>query len=258
MIKQALRSYPEMMLRRSTFPPFIHQYQDKSHLPEALANCMGIAILFVSRNPDTSPFLWQSIQREQDRNLIEMVRYSRRDIFASLQAELIYIIMRVVAGGGSTLEDRNYNTHMLLAYEALWKHFMAMTDTLCSVDSKNSHSWEDWILDESRIRIACVWFLVAQVATVKVGISCSVLDTWRELLLPCHKVQWGATTPDSWDEETKALRSLPRRGKALVYFGELLESHHHANDAVHAETLDRWNSGVDNIGLLLNLVTAMM
>lgn len=25
--------------------------------------------------------------------------------------------MRVVAGGGSTLEDRDYNTHMLLAYE---------------------------------------------------------------------------------------------------------------------------------------------
>ncbi|KAK1473188.1 hypothetical protein CTAM01_16198 [Colletotrichum tamarilloi] len=88
MIKQALRSYPEMMLRRSTFPPFIHQYQDKSHLPEPLANCMGIAIL-----------------------------YSKRDIFASIQAELIYIIMRVVAGGGSTLVDRDYNTHMLLAYE---------------------------------------------------------------------------------------------------------------------------------------------
>lgn len=25
--------------------------------------------------------------------------------------------MRVVAGGGSTLVDRDYNTHMLLAYE---------------------------------------------------------------------------------------------------------------------------------------------
>ncbi|KAK1540316.1 hypothetical protein CPAR01_06305 [Colletotrichum paranaense] len=72
MIKQALRSYPEMMLRRSTFPPFIHQYQDKSHLPEPLANCMGIAILFVSRNPDTSSFLWQSIRKEQDRNLSEV------------------------------------------------------------------------------------------------------------------------------------------------------------------------------------------
>ncbi|KAK1471136.1 hypothetical protein CCUS01_06250 [Colletotrichum cuscutae] len=265
MIKQALRSYPEMMLRRSTFPPFIHQYQDKSHLPEPLANCMGIAILFVSRNPDTTSFLWQSIRKEQDRNLSEvgiMVRYSKRDIFASIQAELIYIIMRVVAGGGSTLVDRDYNTHMLLAYEALWKQFMALTDTPCSVKSKGSKSWEDWILDESRIRrrarIACVWFLVAQVATVKVGISCGVLDTWRELTLPCHKVQWGAATPESWDEETKALRSLPKRGQDLAYFGELLESHQHANDAVHAETLDRWNSGVDNIGLLLNLVTAMM
>lgn len=80
-IKQALRSYPQMMLRRSTFPPFIHPYQDKSHLPEPLSNCMGIAMLFVSRNPDTSPFLWQSIRREQDRNLNEVgtVHYTLPD-----------------------------------------------------------------------------------------------------------------------------------------------------------------------------------
>ncbi|KAK1634171.1 hypothetical protein BDP81DRAFT_463221 [Colletotrichum phormii] len=247
-----------MMLRRSTFPPFIHQYQDKSHLPEPLANCMGIAILFASRNADTSPFLWQSIQREQERNLSEMTRFSRKEIFASLQAELIYIIMRVVGGGGSTPGDCDYNTHMLLAYEALWKHFMTVTETPCSVESKSSQPWEDWVLDESRIRIACVWFLVAQVATVKVGISCSILDTWRELPLPCHKIQWGATTPESWEEETKALGSLPNRGKEMACFGELLESHQRASDQVHAETLDRWNSGADNIGVLLNLATVLM
>lgn len=113
-------------------------------------------------------------------------------------------------------------------------------------------------LTTRRSRIACVWFLVAQVATVKMGISCSILDTWRELLLPCHKVQWGATTTESWDEETKALGTLPKRGKDMTCFGELLESHRRASDAVHAETLDRWNSGVDDIGLLLNLVTVMM
>ncbi|OHE92222.1 hypothetical protein CORC01_12458 [Colletotrichum orchidophilum] len=67
-----------------------------------------------------------------------MTNYNRQDIFASLQAELIYIIMRLISGEGSTSEDRDYNTRMLLAYEALWKQFMIITDTPCSVDSKSS------------------------------------------------------------------------------------------------------------------------
>ncbi|CCF41339.1 hypothetical protein CH063_11649 [Colletotrichum higginsianum] len=107
LIRQALRSYPHMMLRRSSFPPFIHPHQDKDHLPEPLANCMSIAVLFAARNRDTRQFLWKSIREEQDRNLREMANYSQYDVFAALQAELIYIIMRVVDGGGAPTENRD-------------------------------------------------------------------------------------------------------------------------------------------------------
>lgn len=135
MIRQALRSYPQMMLRRSTFPPFIHPHQDKTRLPEPLANCMSIAVLFDSRNQDTRPFLWKSVREEQERNLREvifphygkyalktdpvgqMTSYTKYDMFACLQAELIYIIMRVIDGGSGSSEDRDYNTDMLLTYE---------------------------------------------------------------------------------------------------------------------------------------------
>lgn len=47
----------------------------------------------------------------------KMVNYSQYDVFAALQAELIYIIMRVVDGGGAPTENRDYNMAMLFAYE---------------------------------------------------------------------------------------------------------------------------------------------
>jgi hypothetical protein len=69
---QMLRAFPQMMLRRETFPPFIHGhwYCNMSamgpSLPEPLVNCMGVAQVFVSHNPETKPFLWRMIQSEQN------------------------------------------------------------------------------------------------------------------------------------------------------------------------------------------------
>jgi hypothetical protein len=68
---QMLRAFPQMMLRRETFPPFIHGHWFRPmsamepSLPEPLVNCMGVAQVFVSHNPETRPFLWRMIQSEQ-------------------------------------------------------------------------------------------------------------------------------------------------------------------------------------------------
>jgi hypothetical protein len=68
---QMLRAFPQMMLRRETLPPFIHGHwyrpmsATESALPEPLVNCMGVAQVFASHNPDTRPFLWRMIQSEQ-------------------------------------------------------------------------------------------------------------------------------------------------------------------------------------------------
>ncbi|KAK2012108.1 hypothetical protein LZ32DRAFT_532561 [Colletotrichum eremochloae] len=260
LIRRALRSYPHMMTRRSSFPPFIHQYQDKSHIPEPLANCMSIAVLYVARNSDTRSFLWKTIREEQDRNIkhSQMQNYTKHEVFAALQAEIIYIIMRVVDGEAISTEQREYNMEMLLAYAAFWKQFLTITDTPCTVDSDVSVSWEDWILNESRTRVACVWFLVAQIACVEVGTGCKVLESWKDLPLPCHKALWAASTQEAWEEETMALSYLHNSPRQISSIGELLECNRAENDGYNAERLDTWNSGADNIGNLLNLATTVM
>lgn len=73
---QMLRAFPQMMLQRETFPPFIHgQWYMPSNaqalpLPEPLVNCIGISQVFASQNPESKPFLWRAVKGEQ-RSFIE-------------------------------------------------------------------------------------------------------------------------------------------------------------------------------------------
>lgn len=72
-IIQSLRAFPTMMLRRETFPWFIHpdahvlSGSTESALPEVLTNCMSIAQMFVSQTPETRHFLRQNIAAEYRR-----------------------------------------------------------------------------------------------------------------------------------------------------------------------------------------------
>lgn len=75
LVLQTLYAFPQMMLRRKTFPPFIHPQWHEPCLPEALANCMSIAQLFAARTPETRAFLWRTIHGEEQR-LRENVRKS--------------------------------------------------------------------------------------------------------------------------------------------------------------------------------------
>ncbi|KAK1978576.1 hypothetical protein LZ30DRAFT_752054 [Colletotrichum cereale] len=239
-----------MMTQISSFPPFIHPYEDKSHLPEPLADCMSIAVLYVARNCDTRSFLWKAIQEEQERNIRQkqVENYTKHEVLAALQAEILYIVMRVVDSEGMSAEDREYNLEMILAYSAFWKLFMLIADNPCTLDSSKSVSWEDWILNEFCTRVACVWFLIAQTACVKVGIGCYVLESWKGLPLPCRTGQWAASTQEAWREEIISLSYSQNSSHQIISsFGELLES----------EKLDTWNSGADNVGNLLNLATTI-
>jgi hypothetical protein len=82
---QILGSFPSMMLRRETLPPFIHptfhpvnfssMEIDKSGVFEALSNCISISQLFQSRTKDLK-FLWRSIRLEHERIWHSVSRFS--------------------------------------------------------------------------------------------------------------------------------------------------------------------------------------
>jgi hypothetical protein len=66
-----IRSYPDMMAKRTTFPPFIHATcctgDTTSSMPASLANAMSISQLFRQRTNYSQDFIWRSIQSESQR-----------------------------------------------------------------------------------------------------------------------------------------------------------------------------------------------
>jgi Fungal Zn(2)-Cys(6) binuclear cluster domain len=79
LVIQALRSFPTMMLRKETFPWFIHSQSRlffkpaEDDLPEALSNCMSISQMFALRTPETKRYLWGNIRGECHRFINEVL-----------------------------------------------------------------------------------------------------------------------------------------------------------------------------------------
>jgi hypothetical protein len=75
-IMQMLYAYPQMMLRRQNFPPFVNPHWHEKRLPDTLATCMSIAQLFAARTPETESFLWRTISAEEERFRDQVSRQS--------------------------------------------------------------------------------------------------------------------------------------------------------------------------------------
>lgn len=73
LLMQILTSYPKMMLRKPTFPPFIHPHcsvtaaTQTGQLIEPLANCMSMAQLFFNSEGGSRRILWRMIRMELQR-----------------------------------------------------------------------------------------------------------------------------------------------------------------------------------------------
>lgn len=138
-IVQALRSFPTMMLRRQTFPWFIHrqsqllskQPSTDHNLPTAICTCMSIAQMFVSQTAETRSFLRQMIEAENCRFAAEVpcsfpsicfpltinkVQYmSGPELLTAMQACMIYLIILMIDYAPG---DQGHGQRLLLVLQA--------------------------------------------------------------------------------------------------------------------------------------------
>ncbi|MCJ1475116.1 hypothetical protein MMC13_003776 [Lambiella insularis] len=120
-IIHSLRSFPTMMLRRETFPWFIHPHSQllsesaEAVLPKALSICMSIAQMFASRTSETKYFLRQTIGAEHGRFMSEMYFMTEFELLAAMQACMIYLIMYII---DYSPEDEGNARDLLLALHA--------------------------------------------------------------------------------------------------------------------------------------------
>jgi hypothetical protein len=72
MLTQIVASFPYMMTRKETFPPFIHRrcYDHSSgsnEIPEILKDCMGLAHIFHTKTRESNKMFWRSVRMEQEK-----------------------------------------------------------------------------------------------------------------------------------------------------------------------------------------------
>ncbi|KAF2099004.1 hypothetical protein NA57DRAFT_76240 [Rhizodiscina lignyota] len=254
LIIQSLRSFPTMMLRRETFPWFIHPHShllsksEGAALPEALSTCMGIAQMFASRTSETKPFLWSTIKAEYRRFANEEHRMSTFELLAAVQACTIYLIMCIV---DQSPESGETSLDLLSAL-----HICGVGSLTQSELSNPSLNWQDWIFAESQRRLSNLWFLIGCAICVKTGVVCDPSQSYRSLPLPGLKYLWEAPSQAAWEVEYEASRVLQTSG--LVTLGDLIDTQQSGYLVSNAQKLDKWNAGVDNLGSLLNLAGTMV
>ena len=186
-----------------------------------------------------------------------MSQMSKEDVLAAVQAQLIYIIMRVVADDAQ--KSVEFNLQALVVFQILSEHFMKICEEpFCIPETWSPGStWKDWVFAESRRRTACAWFLIRCVVCVKTGIPCDATENFRTLPLACSKTLWEASTHDAWVSEYHVYGATAPVAR-LDTFGSLIESQKQWKEPAHARKLDVWNAQVDKLGSLLNAAVSMV
>ncbi|EFX02022.1 c6 zinc finger domain containing protein [Grosmannia clavigera kw1407] len=251
---QVLRSYPAMMLRRETFPPFIHARNGRGTqtLPAPLANCMGIAQLFAGRSPETRSFLWHSIRCESQHAMNNAYSMSKEDLLASVQVQMIFLIMRVV---DEAIDPPELNYELLWIFKLLCTRFaeVGMPDGEATIAANTE--WEEWVQTESKIRTALTFFVISQIVSVYTGIKCGHMDEFQSIPLCSAKTLWEARTDVDWASE----RALTlQRGDGLQTIGDLMQLQSMCGGSQQERALDSWNASADGLGHLLGIAASMV
>ncbi|KAM5383582.1 hypothetical protein ACJZ2D_002031 [Fusarium nematophilum] len=249
LILQTLYAFPQMMLRRQTFPPFIHPHWHMPCLPETLANCMSIAQLFAARTPETRAFLWKTISAEEDRFRRELLDFSEREVQMAVQSMIIYMIMAVIDQDSQT---RERGARLLDTVEILSARFLRFVGTYSRTEQEDpSPTWQDWIFAESRRRGACLWVIISCVLSIDDDIPCAGCSTLQDLPLPSNKMLWEARSSEEWQVE----RAFDGVSSPMTTLGELVLAKRDATDPLHAQRLQTWEVGSDKMAVMLNIAT---
>ncbi|KAJ8118407.1 hypothetical protein OPT61_g601 [Boeremia exigua] len=249
-IMEALYAIPSQMLRRETFPPFIHPHWHLPALPEPLAVCMQLADMY-SKAPEIRQFVWRCILAEQRRAIERLDTLSDKEIFTHVQAGIVYLAMRLVDGVKHGLD---WIREMVAIQDVLCTRFL-QRNNFCFCNSEQTHptlTWEDWIYAESRRRSSIVWFLITRTIVVAPKDDCHSTNAPDALPLPAPQTQWEARTSETWMKEVWSGNPL------ITTFGNLITAKRRIDEPENKQKLAAWNARMDRLGSLLNAAVALV
>ncbi|KAL7269926.1 hypothetical protein RUND412_007380 [Rhizina undulata] len=241
-MERILRTYPTMMLRHETLPPFIH----KSHvapgkISEHLSNCMGLAHLYKAKTRENSKLVFQAILHEHNRLMQEWSSYDESEMLAALQAMFVYSLMRHFDEDAP--ENARIDVGALMALEQV-----ALSVGWAGIIGKNNDGgirpdWEVWVNMESKKRMMMGLYMFDSVYLFRKGLPILDCDELGNMALPAIKLLWEAPDEKTWGEEYS--------GFVRETEGKSFRMHELWNSTPESRELDPWYAGMDSFGVLI-------
>lgn len=244
-----LRSYPLLAKDMNNPPPFIHPrcYGSEENgwaLPKSLANAVAIA------SGDSQEDNLAQIRLEQRRISRELWDMGIEDLLSSLQALIIYALMRI-ADGPSTDQDDIQLSQTLT-------HICGRIPSLPGLDAQLATftPWRRWIIIETKRRINSVLRLMWQLYHLDVGLPHPCHRTaWTSSPLPASKLMWKASTEADWESEREAdafYRQMSHQD--LLLFKGCTE----VDGQPSRREWARWYAGADELGILVVISASLI
>jgi hypothetical protein len=99
-------------------------------------------------------------------------------------------------------------------------------------------------------------FLISLIISVE---ACDITAEFQVIPLPSRRELWEANSRSSWEREYNLILADPE-SRQLCHFGDLLRLQQPTGteEATNLHGLDEWNTGMDGLGMLITMATAMI
>ncbi|KAH8434260.1 uncharacterized protein LDX57_011898 [Aspergillus melleus] len=269
-ILQTLKSYPLMMIRQKSPPPFLHPSLLAASTPDETAdslepwhNCMNLVYMANSKIKGSRRLFWRNVQAECERFCQRYFELDRWELLATMQALAIYVIMRIDETTEESQQDAEIDGLLLRAVTAVAIQFLAV-DFRSSSCSTPHTAWKNWILEESGRRLCVLFKVISMLVSFEPAKMCKAVGDVILAPLPAQKQLWEAPDYKVWkrDGETESGAQMEF---GLTKNGQLVRL---GGDAAATAAITRgdditiewneWCSGMDGIGNLVMLAASMM
>ncbi|KAF2786119.1 hypothetical protein K505DRAFT_368494 [Melanomma pulvis-pyrius CBS 109.77] len=273
LLKRIFRSYPMMMLRYNTLPPFIHPQWisspgEKNYL-EPLTNCMSLVHMISAGVSGGSKLFWRNVRQECDRLCEEHTTFDKWQLLAATQALLMYMLMRLAEG---ETEHNNFDIPLLSAMMIMLNGLRSSLGCQASGFVDHDANWKDWIFEESRQRLGLLLRIISMVVIIEPTAMCHMRAGLILAPLPARKALWEASDEEKWtlernrDVGNKSEFGLTDDGElvSLDLYVERSDETPYPEQLESAKLLPRsstnweeWCSGMDGFGAIVMLAASL-
>ncbi|KAI1455217.1 hypothetical protein F4805DRAFT_459960 [Annulohypoxylon moriforme] len=278
LILRTLKSYPLMMLRDNTLPPFIHPGLVSSDIDnvhtEQMTNCMSLTHMISSGVQGSRKLFWKNVRMECERFAEEYLTLGKWELLAAMQALSIYVLIRLDEG------ETDYNNIDFILVKAVTVIAQQLTyrnvtcHTECALCNNGlEFSWKEWIFRESRRRMAVIYRVVNMLIYFEPATMCDLPTDFILAPLPAKKQLWEARDEFAWKAESQKEPGI-QVSYGLAADGDLVkidDGRLSCSDAwLEYQSLDvskppnstanweEWCAGIDGFGGLVMLAASLI